>query len=524
MIYLVEIEGAEPVSEGGAPALLCFSTGAGYVSAPTDTPATTVYLPRVLTPGTLERHMWRPGATRGRGEAGYGVVELANADGGLDHLLDWAFDGRAIRILRGDPKAPRAAFATALAGTVAGLTVSMDRILVRFVDRAGEVAEKLVVTERYAGDNVPPDGVEGTEADIKGQAKPLVLGECENLRPIRVNASKLIYQVSVTQLAEIVAVYEGGNAIAQGVQRASVAALEANAPDAGKWDYALTSAGSYIRLGSNPSLEITATVREGADAAARTAGQIASRLLQRAGVASGDILGVDDLDAAAPGVVGWCAMGEAAVGEALDAVCGSVGAAWVPTRDGRFRLLRLEDPAGGTPVATLHWHDLIGDAATAVRLLPTTDDDSGVPAYEVALSYQRNWTVMAGSQVAGAVAQDRRDWLAQEWRTATASDPAVWDPETETGRHPLSKPIRAESLLRAEADAEAEAQRLLGLYGAPRLYLGVTVHASAAAGIDLGDVVALVAPRFGLDAGRQFAVVGMAEDFAAGTTDLFLWG
>ena len=42
--------------------------------------------------------------------------------------------------------------------------------------------------------------------------------------------------------------------------------------------------------------------------------------------------------------------------------------------------------------------------------------------------------------------------------------------------------------------------------------------------IDLGTVVRLTLPRFGMSAGRDFRVIGLQPDFRLGVIDLTLWG
>ena len=75
----------------------------GFTSAPDCAIAPNAHYPaRIIKPGGVQRSLWRPGAANGaRTAASIGSVVLANADGGLDGLLDQAFDGRPLRILEG---------------------------------------------------------------------------------------------------------------------------------------------------------------------------------------------------------------------------------------------------------------------------------------------------------------------------------------------------------------------------------------------------------------------------------------
>jgi hypothetical protein len=76
------------------------------------------------------------------------------------------------------------------------------------------------------------------------------------------------------------------------------------------------------------------------------------------------------------------------------------------------------------------------------------------------------------------------------------------------------------------AGAAAEATRLLALYGTQRDVYEVTAHIgdSALYEIDLCDTVCLQLPRFGMDGGRYFQVIGITLDVRTERVELTLWG
>jgi hypothetical protein len=525
-IYLIELVGLQPASAGGAIETLYWSTGTGYTSGPAETPANTVYAPRILSPGSYERHMWQPGATRGQGTVNIGVVEIANADGALDKLINYDFDGRAITLLRGDPLAPRASFVTVFRGTAEQLLVTESTVTVRIRDRRAEVSDKPLVPFHYTGTNVLPDGLDGTPDDLKGQSVPIVYGICENFKPPRVNSSKLIYQFSAYGLDEVTGVFEGGNAITPGVSRASLAALVATAPAAGTYDYYLGTAyyWSYLRLGSTPSLEITATCKDYGGSSGRTAGNLIQWILTYIGVASGDVLGKAALDAVAPYELGlYIATGaEAKVGDTLDQICASVGASWTPNRLGQFNILRLQAPVGPA-VVTFRDDQLLASSGTVLTLQPTEDPARGIPCYELRLGYAKISTVQEASSLAGIVTAARRDYLAQEYRQVVVTNAGIWDPSTFTGRNPLSQPMVVNTLIRSVTDATTEANRLLAIYGTRHPFVCFTVSSDLATAIDLGVTISLATDRFGLN-GKLLMVTGMIEDFSSNQTTIYAWG
>ena len=504
----------------------------GFTSAPDCAIAPNAHYPaRIIKPGGVQRSLWRPGAANGaRTTASIGSVVLANADGGLDGMLDQAFDGRPLRILEGTGKR-RDQFATLLAGTLAGVVVSGNQVTLRVRDRVSQIADEIAQPIRYAGDNVLPAGAEGTAADLKGKPKPWLVGECENFTPPCVNTSRLIYQISAKAIAEVAAVWSNGAAITAGTLRADLATLQATAPTTGTYDWCLgndaTGEGAYFRLGSSPAnATITCHAREGANAAARTPAQVARRLMLAApGVTESNVpmSGFVALDVAQSDACGWWFGPEdgQTLGPAIDAVLASAGAGWTPRRDGTFAPLRLDDPSGYEPIARF----TEGDILPGLRCYAAGSDNANPPPYEVALQWGRNWTVQSAQQTAGSITDARRAFLALAYRTATVRHRAIWDPVSRAGRNPLSQPLGHTTQLRTEANAQAEAARLLRLFGASRRIVDMVLPRSRVpASLDLGAVIRVTFPRFGLAAGKQFAVTALDEDWTASTVRIEGWG
>jgi len=126
-----------------------------------------------------------------------GDVELANRDGGLDTLADYALDGRA-----------------AVLSYYNGATVSgrddRDGVLVIHLRARQEALNDNHPANTYAGDNLAPNGLEGNAYDIKGNNKPVVRGDCRNVPAVLVNEQLLIYQASDRADCLITAVYDEG--------------------------------------------------------------------------------------------------------------------------------------------------------------------------------------------------------------------------------------------------------------------------------------------------------------------------
>jgi len=284
-------------------------------------------------------------------------------------------------------------------------------------------------------------------------------------------------------------------------------------------------------MGSPPGGEVTADVTFGASPAACTIAQIVLAILtDRAAFGPADRVAQDftDLDDLQPAVVGfWSGTEDIAIADAIDRICGSAGVAWWFDNLDRFRIARFDEPSGD-PVATFA---RLGDAGAeggatvfdilrdGFQRLPSHDLGEGVPVWKVVVRYRRNWTVQ--TQVAGSVLEDRKAELAQEWRTVEETDPGVYALYGED-----SPTLTVDTLFDDAADAEAEAVRLLNLYGVRRDRLKVKVRLTAAliAAIDLNAVVMVRLDRFDYAAGRLMRVIGIEYDSSAFVATLDLWG
>lgn len=521
MIYLVEIT-AYDAGLPGTRTLRYASKGWAGNGAPG------FFDGRLLASPSVRRNAWGAGTTQGLVETGYGLVRLSNPDGGLDGLIDYGFDGRELRILIGAETDAYSSFVTVLTGTMEQPTFTDTEVSIRIRDRLFEL-DKPVQATRYAGTNSGATGQEGLADDLKGRVKPRTYGRVLNITPPLVNSTQLIYQVNDGAVQDVPAVYEGGLAIGtRGADYTSLSDMTTNAPAAGA--YRVWPAGGMFRLGSSPTLPITADVDEGAAASNRTAAQILKRIVEGpGGIASGDVSAADvsALDTANSAPLGIHIAADTSVREVLSAIATSVGAWCGFDRLGDFRMQRLTAPSG-TPVATFR---VLGRGAVAtattgdivsLQRIPTDDDGRGVPAYRVNLRHRRNWTRQDSGQLATSVAQARRAFLAEEWRTAVSTDTAVQT------KHLRSPELTFDSLIVAESDALTEAARRQVLYGVrrDRLRLRTILTPALAAVIDLGAVVSVEWPRYGYTSGRSMTVLGIDTGVEPGAdaVDLELWG
>lgn len=199
-IYLVEMTGSDAA---GTLTVFRFATGLGYTTLGADAPAHAYYAPRVINPGLYELSCHGGAKTYGLAGVGYGTIELQNADGALDDLIDYGFDGQTCRVLIGTQGAAYSTFTAIFKGTMDQAFPGIDRVRVNIRD----VLQNLDVplqTVKFAGSNSLPNGLEGVAADLKGKPKPLLWGYVNDVSPPQVNTSRLIYQLSCQQFQDAV--------------------------------------------------------------------------------------------------------------------------------------------------------------------------------------------------------------------------------------------------------------------------------------------------------------------------------
>jgi hypothetical protein len=204
--FLVEIDAYDPAI--AAVRTLYLTHESAFITRPGDTPAHQVFDVCLAQPLAMQRRL--QGLATPFVKPSLGDIVVNNADGTYDAWADYAWDGRDCRVRMGP--AVQGAYPTDYPVLV---TAKIDRVdvlgrevRIRLRDEVAAVLQQPLQDALYAGDNVPPDGLEGGE-ELKGQRKPLVLGRARNIPLTCVNPQKLIYQASDNELSSLVA-YDAG--------------------------------------------------------------------------------------------------------------------------------------------------------------------------------------------------------------------------------------------------------------------------------------------------------------------------
>lgn len=488
-LWLLSVEARD---ESNNPVTLRFATGAYTGDG-------RYWMPRIQQAGLFKAGLYA-GDLLNVSRSGYGETVLINADGGLNYLADYAMDGRTARL----SYAEGGSVAEVLVGTIARVSYGRRQVSLRLRDPV-EVLQKPHPHTRYAGDNTPPDGLDGTDDDIGGNVKPRLYGELRNGTPVPVNTQKLIYQVS-DRPCTVLNVYDNGVALDFDGEYNTLAELESEAPAPGEWENWEPPAGKwrcidgYIRVGDTPAGEITVD----ADGQVVDAGAVMAGVAADAGVAIGDVSALD-----AVGQVRLWVTSETTTAELFDRLIASVGGWWRIDSNGIVQAGLISEP--GAPLITLHDYQIL-----EISRESTGAGNNGLPVSSVTVTCDPIETVQ--EQLAGAVPEARRARLAQPLRESYVEDSAVAE------RHPLADSVRIESRLATRSQGQALATRVLSLLSPRRDSLSVTARVLDAPALPIGSTIRIVTPRLGYSAGRDVLVLLREIDTARNRLKLELWG
>ncbi len=493
----------------------------GWTTGRTDTPAELPIPPYLDNAGSITRRIG--GDVGGIATETLGQMELDNGHGRLDPWRSYSFDGRTVVLREGRPGDPYpAAWARRIVTTIERLEFSTGRIVVRLADRLGALARQPLTKTVFLGNNVPPDGLEGT-IDQKDLLKPVLIGAEPHFEPPWVNNSKLCVQVA-DRPVQVVEAYEGGASLPLEFVYGDLTTFK-DAEITGGWyiQYAGPE-GTFLRFGDADIGRVTCWAREGASAGDRTVAQVVRRCLtQRAGRTDAELRLADfvALDAVAPGEVGhWQGTDAATIGDVLPPILRSA-AAWLLTRrDGTLGLAQVSPPTGNPVAVISDW--MLGASEDAVAPLSdagpiTGGEGAGLPPSRIEVRYARNQVTMTESDALGVVTRDRRVWLHDAFRKRSKDLPDVVE------HHAGAVPLIVETRLVDGSDAAAYADYLADVFGRDLDWSQITIASEHARDLDIGDEIALDLARFDWPSMLPAVVVGVTDDWANAATTLELY-
>lgn len=484
-VWAVDIEALDGAS---SPVTLRFAS-ADYTQQDAG-PVFHFYEPRLVQPALISLEVFAGDLLPVNGGAGVGSMELINSDGGLDYLADYAIDGRPMTLRR----ISGGVASTALTATLERLTFN-DRRVVITLRNPLTLLDQVLPGNRYAGDNVLPDGVEGTADDIGGARKPLVFGSVVNATPVLVNTSKLIFQVHDGSDVTVSAVRDRGVALTFSDTATDLNDLLLNPPAAGQW----RRYEGYFSLGAQGQAITCDAART-----ATAAGDVFDEIGGLAGytTAAADVTALNSV-----GAVGAYVAQDTTYMALLNRIAHGCGAFWSLDAAGELRVQQLAAPGGvDLTIEDYQIKSLVRSGTGSGR--------NGLPIPKVTIKADRIETVQ--TDLAATASNPAR--YGRQFREVVAEDAAV------RTRHPLAEDLVVESPLRSLADAGTVATLLLSLLKVRRdtCEASVELDASEMALLIFGITVRLNTARLGYP--RNFVLLGWRPDAKRGRVTLILWG
>lgn len=484
MIFVVEITVA--VDDVGTEQTFRFSSGLGWATGPADTPAHTYIASGMRRSGGYRRSMFADRGMFGAVRVSHGTIEIANGDGSLDAWRTYGY-GRRVRVYWGAEEglAYPGAYTLLFEARVAYAEVTTS--VVRLVLRDGmEALDRPVCRSTLAGTG----GLQGPST-MAGRIIPRTYGDTFHVPAVLVDEARQIWLVCENQVAAVGQVaMDAGVAVPLGSHYADTATLLSTAPAAGQARW-YVGGPTYVRFETAPaSVQVSPGEAKVAGGGSPTLASIAleAGMTSASGTAVTPEIYVDDA--------------RTTYLEVLAREARQRPMWFGADRTGAFVAQLIEDPVGGSPVATLsHW-----DVMTVSRTVPRGLE---APVWRVNVRGRRNYA-HGQSLSADAPAYVREPY----YKAAEASDAGV------LAKHPGAGELAFE----AGGFTIGGAAEWLALHGADRDYLRVAaLMDDQNVTYDLGDVLTLKHPRFGLGAGRNYAVCAVDVRYS-GTIEWGLWG
>ena len=451
--------------------------------------------------------------------SGYGEIVLINNDGGLNYLVDYAFDGRPCLSIVYDTETETLDDVFFATTSRVGFTNTDISIILR---DPVEVFREDHPRTYYLGDNVLPDGLEGVEDDIKGLPKPRVYGAVSNGSPVLVNSSKLIYQISDRDVT-ITHAYDRGFPLTRESDYTSLAQLESTEPSAGSFK----CFEGYVRLGSMSMGQVTVD----AECVEQGVGSVLQSVLIDLGYLLTSAV-INTLNAKG-NIRLFLSTSEVSTENLINTIIDSVCGYWRVTKEGDIDAGTIILPKTTPDYQIYDWQILRIDRTSI------GSGTNGVPIKAVEILADRIHTVqtdlasaiMSGEDditlIYGGSPNSTYDVITNTDRIARLSEEyrnVIVDCPTCANRHLLAETLTIASQLSSLNDAENIATELLSAVKVRRDTVNVTVRFSELVNIAVGDTVEIFTDRIGYNNGRLMVVIGLTLDASSNEYEIRLWG
>lgn len=494
-----------------------YFTDAPFTTLPDDALPDQYFVTRISQATDTSRNIFREGTTQGRSEIALSSIVLHNADRAFDLLQQ--YDCRRAVVRCGlESETTYAGHAVIASGVIEHLPRFAKPTIEFVLSGARDLLKFPLQQNKYGGTNVLPNGIDGT-ADIEGREKPWVFGAAKEVPLVCVNTAKLIYHGHDGACDQFLQCKDNGVPLTYNGSYASQADLENDALAPLPGHYKVWAAQSMARLGSSPVGVVTGDVTVGATSADRTRAKAVRAVWEKAGYVADDMLLSDlsAMDTRDPHEVQFCVL-DNTTGEAVCDQIAVPDAWWGPNKDGLLRFSPVDKP-NATPSVTFTEFSIYPDQ---IVMEPADDPERGRPLKKQTFQYAKIHNV--NKNPAAGLTSAEKEFLAQEYRSVFMEDAAVGV----TYENAATRTIA--TLYATEAGARAALLREFALRKTERYRFTFTARYTLQhAAIDLGDIIGLDYPGFGLKLfgdtiGRAFLVIGIQPNAKARTIQFTVWG
>lgn len=473
-----------------------FST-AGLTTTPTSTPANEVIPPTLKNPGNIYREINLNNF--GIVKPSFGEIVISNLDGSHDDLLTKKIDGQKVTLYRGKRSADfPSGFTQVMTTTAAGIAADYNQIRVKLRDSLA-LLETPVLKRQFAGTG----GIEG-DASVANESKQRHFLCSTYIPPKLIHAQKLIYILSDNNAAESSGnkwrVYDGGVEIERSADYASLSEIDIVAPAAGKCRLFINQDGGvYLRLGSTPAYDVRVLPTWVTSSSVPDSGYFAQEIIEEIGGIT-----VDDTG---PVVEGRIVLdNDETVSDFLSDFCKSQAYnIWTNQLNAvqiqRFRYI---------PGAVTSSYDFTQNEIISIKV------ENIIPAWKITLNCGQ---AFPSSLASGADDTIKADLSKQDYMKSVSVEDI-----TVKSAHKLASSLSIDTKAFVTDDATMLSV-FQAIFSADRQVISMDVVVSdETLTLDLNDVVTLTMPRFNLNSGKNFVVVGIRTDFALNRLNLTLWG
>jgi hypothetical protein len=495
---------AQPYSEVTVGLVSLYFSDVGFTTLPADSPSNTYWDRRIEVPLVVKQSLFSGASAGGNSDISFGQITLGNNDGGLDGLADYDWDGRLIEVRYSDKENPVLADFAVIFSGAAERVIAGDEVVIEVRDL------QLLLDEPYQPNRfLGTGGVEGPAA-FKDRRKPRLLGVRRQLSPILLDEANQVWCYSDGPVGGPVEVNDSGVILLPHGDTANYAALIATSINTGH--YVSCNALGLIRLKSSPAGPVTIHA-EGA----KLSGVVAKKFADIAVfvVDAATTLTASDfetgtvsaLNTTCPQTLGFWYDGsrELTVKGVLDQLAQSIGVYYGFNDSRKLVLGRLDVPAVTEDFSFIE-RDLISlNPRPAERRLKS----------QIVRWGQRD-NPLLDQDIAGAVTGATRQGFIEQWRQEKFESASVATASI------LAREESLDSAFDSSTDAQAEAARIVGLYGPKRFGFEATVPFTS--GVLPGITVRITDDRFGLSSGKNFRVLSVERRAVDQELILELWG